>query len=307
MLRRLLAIALIFLAGIVCALPACSSHPAAGGKPVVMCTIFAYYDAARAIADGKLDVRILLPKDNSPHDYEANINDKVSVAQANLYIKNGMGLDDHFDKLLEGSHAKVLNISQKIPDDMLLQTQEISLDNTNADAPAVVNPHIWLDPLIQMKAAEAIRDALIELDPADKAVFEENTKKYLADLEKLDMDFKAAAATFKSKEFIGFHSAYAYLARRYGLRQIASIEELPGSDVTIAQSLKIIQLIKERHIRFIAVETALSGQGAKKIEEETGAKEIVLQPLETYDDPADTYTIYMRRNLEALKTALGGT
>jgi zinc transport system substrate-binding protein len=293
-------------------LASCNSTRASSGKPVVLCTIFAYYDAARAIAGDRMDVRILIPAGGSPHDYETTVNDKVLAAQANLYVKNGLALDDQFDKLLDGSRAKILNVSEHIPKDLFLTTQELSLDEAASTAPATrtagaaVNPHIWLDPQIQIKATELIRDAIIDLDPADRQTFEKNAAAYTDDLNKLDADFKSETATFKNKDFIGFHSAYEYLARRYGLHQIASIEELPGSEITIDQSQKIIKLIQQRHIKYIAVENAFSGSSAKMIEQQTGVKEIVLQPLETYDNAADTYVKYMRANLQALKTALNG-
>jgi zinc transport system substrate-binding protein len=298
---------------------ACGSNAGSGGKPVVLCSIFAYFDAARAIGGEQFDVRVLMPVAKSPHEYESTVSDKITVSKAVLYVKNGMGLDDRFDKLLDGSKAQVVTISDALPKSMLLQTDEMSLDEEgtqpgaghahegeHAHGGAYLNPHIWLDPQIQMKAAEAIRDAMIHLDPANKAAFEQNATKYLDDLRKLDADLRAETAAFKNKDFIGFHSAYDYLAHRYGLRQIASIEELPGSDVTVAQTDKLIRLIKDKGIKYIAVESAFSANSAALIERETGAKEIILQPLETYDDAKDTYIGYMRKNLEALKTMLGG-
>jgi zinc transport system substrate-binding protein len=291
-------------------LQGCESR-SSSGKPVVLCSIFAYYDAARAIAGDKLDVQILIPPSTSPHEYEATPEDKKAAYRAALYVKNGLDLDDRFDKLFDGSKAKVISISDRIPKDMLLTSQELSLDEAASKpgaarpASAVVNPHIWLDPQVQLKAAEMIRDAMMELDPADKDVFQQNAGKYMDALTKLDADFKAEMAAVKTRDFIGFHSAYEYMAHRYGLRQIASIEELPGADITVDQTRKIIQLIQQRQIKYIAVETAFSGNSAKLIEEQTGAKEIVLQPLETYDNVQDTYEKYMRENMQALKTALG--
>jgi zinc transport system substrate-binding protein len=290
---------------------ACESNAAPSGKPIVLCSIFAYYDAARAIAGDKLDLRILMPPARSPHEYETTPEDKKAAYRAALYVKNGMYLDDRFDKLFDGSKAKIVTVSVRIPKGMLLSTQEISLDQAASSAAesgapkAALNPHIWLDPQIQIKAAEVIRDAMMELDPTDKGVFQQNAARYIDDLKKLDADFKTAMAAVKSNDFIGFHSAYEYLARRYGLRQIASIEELPGTDITVEQTKKIIQLIQQRHIKYIAVETAFSGSSAKLIEEQTGARQIVLQPLETYDNIQDTYEKYMRENMKALTTVLG--
>ncbi len=277
------------------------------GKPVVLATIFSYYDAARAIGGDVIEAEILIPPAASPHEYDPSPRDKAKFAHAKIYIKNGMGLDDRFDKMLEGNSPKIITVSQEIPQDIILKTAEVPLDpgQTTAPVEATINPHIWLDPMVQKIAAEKIRDALIEIDPADKAKFEANAKAYLDQLDQLDKDFKEATSHFATKEFIGFHSAYEYLAKRYGLTQIASIEELPGSGISVAQAERIIKLIQDHHIKYIAMETALSGQSAAIIKDRTGVQTIILQPLESYDNLTDTYFSLMRSNLQALKTALG--
>ena len=133
-----------------------------------------------------------------------------------------------------------------------------------------------------------------------------NAEKYIGDLKKLDADFQTEMATVKTKDFIGFHSAYEYLAHRYGLHQVASIEEVPGTGLSPAQAQKIINLIKTDHIHYIAIESAFPESATKIIESETGVKTIILQPLETYDDANASYDSYMRDNLKALQTALNG-
>src|SRR4051812_31343035 len=96
---------------------ACGGGGAAAGdgKPGVLCSIFSYFDAARAIGGDKVDAKILLPPATSPHDYEASTSDRVLVSQAALFIKNGMGLDDRFDKMVAASKARVLTISDWVP------------------------------------------------------------------------------------------------------------------------------------------------------------------------------------------------
>jgi zinc/manganese transport system substrate-binding protein len=192
----------------------------------------------------------------------------------------------------------------------VLKTQETPLTPPTGTAPAdaakpLVNPHIWLDPLIQINAANRIRDALITLDPADKATFEANAAKYDADLQKLHADFKTACAAFPKKEFIGFHSAYAYLARRYGLRQVASLEEVPEQGLSRAQIDRVIALIKDQHITVLFTEDAFPVQAANEIATATRVQLGVLQPLETYTSLKDTYVSLMRKNLEELTRTLG--
>ena len=305
---------LVIVAGAVAlaALSGCKSK-AADTRPTAVATIFSYYDALRAIGGADVNCVILLPARKSPHDYAPTVGDRVSVAKAKLVIKNGLLIDNWVDKLLdEAPSAAVVDVGQVLKEHGIqpLHTEEVSVTPASETKPgesedvSAGNPHIWLDPRVQAMAAEAIRDALVKMDPAHKDGYESRAKAYLEDLGKLDQDFAQAAKEFKRKDFIGFHSAYAYLARRYGLNQVASVEEIPDQGPSQAQLINIIKLIQEKHIKAIFTETAFETKVMDKIVEETGVKPGVLQPLETYDTLDQTYTSLMRENLEALKAAL---
>ncbi len=317
--------------------PACSKSeaPAAKGKPQAVATIFAYYDILRSVGGDRISSRVLIPPRTSPHDYSSNVQDKLDVTHADLIVKNGLGLDDWVDRLASTSKAAVVTVGK---DADVLKTVVTELDDDHDakegdkapaakkedakkdddhdhdhaghehhhdHAPGMGNPHIWLDPQVQMKATEAVRDALIKIDPAGTEIYKANADKYLSDLKQLDSDFKSAVASFKTREFIGFHSAYDYLARRYSLVQAASLEELPGSGISPAQAQKIINMIKEKNVKVIFTETALDSRGADIIIRNTGVKTAILQPIETYDNMNDSYVSLMRQNLENLKQALG--
>lgn len=295
-------------------------------RPKAIATIFSYYDILRSVGGDRVDSRILIPARTSPHEFDPSVQDKIEVTRANLIIKNGLGLDDWIDKLGSQSKATVITVSKNAS---VLKTVVTELDEDDHDhdhdkdkkedgrkedkheghhhdhGPDASNPHIWLDPIVQMKATEAIRDALIKIDPAGKEIYKANADKYLADLKQLDSDFKSTIGKFKVKNFIGFHSAYDYLARRYGLKQVASLEEVPGSGVSPAQAQKIIKLIKDNKIKVIFTETAFDARSADLIIRNTGVKTAILQPIETYDNVNDSYISLMRQNLENLKQALG--
>lgn len=282
-------------------------------RPTAVATIFAYYDALRAIGGADVNCVILLPPRQSPHEYVPTPQDRVSIAKASLVVKNGLMIDNWVDKLLdEAPSAAVVDVGQVVKERGIkpLQTEEVSVTPASETKPgededvSAGNPHIWLDPRVQAMAAEAIRDALVKMDPAHKEGYESRAKAYLEDLRKLDQDFAQAAKGFKRKDFIGFHSAYAYLAQRYGLNQVASVEELPDQGPSPAQLKNIIDLIREKHIKVIFTESAFEPKAANRIVDETGVKTGVLQPLETYDSLDQTYTSLMRANLEALKAAL---
>ncbi len=291
----------------------CQPKSSGAQKPVAVSTIFAYYDALRFIGGDDIEAVILLPPHQSPHGYEPTIQDRAAVSKGALLIKNGLSIDVWADKLISANPSiRVLDISKALASKGLapVKTEEVSItpqseqSASEGEDVSAGNPHIWLDPRVQMLAAEVIRDALVQIDPPHAADYKARAAKYLDELKKLDEDFAAAAAQFKQREFIGFHSAYDYLARRYGLKQVASVEELPGEGPSLAQQAQIIRLIQEKHIKVIFLENAFPAQAADKILRETGAKTGILQPLETYDSPDQTYVSLMRENLKSLERAL---
>jgi len=285
-----------------------------GDKPTAVTAIFSYYDALRAIGGDDVNVVILLPPGSSPHEYEPTLKDKVTMSRAKLMVANGLNIDNWFLKMTgENSDAVVINVSDLLTAKGIqpLHTEEVSVTDPKdkkagepAEDVSAGNPHIWLDPRVQGMAAAAIRDALIKIDPAHAEGYKTRADVYLKQLDQLDADFTAAASTFKQKDFIGFHSAYAYLARRYGLNQVASVEEIPGEGPTISQTLNIIKLIKDKNIHVVFTENAFPAKAMDMIVRETGVSTSVLQPLETYDDASQTYVSLMRQNLEAFKKVL---
>ena len=158
----------------------CKSAPKpATGKPIAVATIFAYYDALRTIAGQNADCVILLPPNKSPHEYEPTVQDRVTVSKASLVVRNGLLIDNWVDGLVAGnSSAVVVDVSEVLKREgmqrgvELLHTEEISVtpaseaSTQKAEDVSAGNPHIWLDPRVQAMASEAIRDALVRVDPA---------------------------------------------------------------------------------------------------------------------------------------------
>jgi ABC-type Zn uptake system ZnuABC Zn-binding protein ZnuA len=295
--------AIVCLLGAVLPVSACSPAAPPSGKPTVVATIFSYYDALRAIGGDDVHAVLLLPQGTSPHDFLPAAKDKGPVSEARLILKAGLGLDPWIDRLdNDNPNATVLDIGAGLE---AIQTEEIALPGQQKEEESAAgNPHVWLDPLNQIKAAELIRGALIKIDPAHQAAYTQRAAAYVADLRQLDADFAAAAKTFKHKDFVGFHSAYAYLARRYGLRQVASIQELGAGGMNPAQIQKVIEIIKTDHVPVVFSETAFDAKQANIVVQATGVKLGTLQPLETYDDLQDTYVKLMRENLDQLARAM---
>jgi zinc transport system substrate-binding protein len=124
-------------------------------------------------------------------------------------------------------------------------------------------------------------------------------------LKSLDAEIKSETESFSSREFITFHPAWTYFARRYGLVEAAVIEEAPGKEPTTKEQMRIIDLVKELNVKAIFAEPQFSTKAADAIAEDSGAKVLLLDPI---GGPKladrDSYIAMMRYNVGQMGEAM---
>ncbi|WP_458461172.1 metal ABC transporter solute-binding protein, Zn/Mn family [Paenibacillus sp.] len=171
-----------------------------------------------------------------------------------------------------------------------------------------LDPHVWLSPALAIKEVRNIEAGLAQAAPEHAEQFKQNADAYVAQLESLDQDFKAAVTDSKRKDFITQHAAFGYLAQEYGLQQVPIAGLSPEQEPSAAQMASVIDFAKEHQVKTIFFETLVSSKVSETIASEVGAKTAVLNPIEglTEEEIAAgmDYISVMRQNLEALKLAL---
>lgn len=170
------------------------------------------------------------------------------------------------------------------------------------------DPHVWISPKISQNLALSIKNTLVETAPDHKETFEKNYEQLIAELQTLDADFEEMAHDAPNKTFFVSHAAFGYIANTYGLEQIA-IAGLNSQDEPSQKELtKIIDLAKEKDVKYILFEQNVSSKLTEVIQKEVGAESLVLHNLGVLskEDVAnnETYFTLMKRNLDTLKTVL---
>ncbi|MFF5972089.1 metal ABC transporter substrate-binding protein [Streptomyces sp. NPDC012769] len=172
---------------------------------------------------------------------------------------------------------------------------------------AGADPHIWLDPVKYAEVAKGFGSALEKADPAHAADYKKNTDALVKKLGDLDTAFRDGLKNTTTKTFITTHSAFGYLAERYGLEQegISGID--PESEPSPARMKELQDIAKKDKVSTVFFETLASDKTAKTLANDTGLKTDVLDPLEgiTEQSKGDDYIEVMESNLAALKKALG--
>ncbi|MCW2748222.1 MAG: zinc transporter substrate-binding protein, partial [Nocardioidaceae bacterium] len=168
-----------------------------------------------------------------------------------------------------------------------------------------IDPHIWLDPFNMEKIADAVTAKLVALDPDQASTYEANATTFKTALAALDASYRTGLATCETREIVTSHAAFAYLANRYGLHQIAIAGIDPSNEPSPAQLADITDHVKRNKITTVFTEELVSPAVAKTVANATGASLATLDPIEGLgkETSDQTYLTLMKRNLTALMKA----
>jgi zinc transport system substrate-binding protein len=268
------------------ALVACGSGSAGGsgsGKETVVAAFYPLAFAASEIGGDSVDVKNLTPPGAEPHDIEVSPQDVAEVRDADLVLLLGHG----FQPQLEDAAGNADNVA-------------LLLDTPGLDVHSNEDPHVWLDPVRYARVVERIGRLL------GKPAAANELEKRLADL---DTEYRVGLAHCARHEIVTSHEAFAYLAERYGLEQIAITGLSPEAEPEPGKLQDVVDLVRAHGVTTIYFETLVSPRIAETVARETGAKTAVLNPIEglTEEDASkgEDYFSLMRANLSSLRAGLG--
>ena len=257
----------------------------------VLTTIAPLYSFAKNIAGDAATVENLLPSGTDPHEYSLNPGDLIKITQAQIIIKNGIGLETWLDKLIADQ-------SPSSGGKPIVVDSASGINIINSD------PHIWLSPRNAIIQVKNISEALIKADPVNSNIYRKNAADYLKRLENLDREITDIIGKLGKKEFVPLHSAFLYFARDYGLRQAAVIQEFPDKEPTPGHISDVINIIRANNIKFIFSEPGVSNKIVEMLARDLRLQVYRLDTIETGVLSPEFYEERMRANLEAFKTAL---
>ena len=271
-------------------LAGCGEGSSSGNRPTVVASFYPLAWAAERIAGPGVRVVNLTPAGAEPHDLELTPSDIETIEGAQLVLYLGHGFQPAVEKAAEDRSGPSLD---------LLAGQRLSA-GTGGEEGGGVDPHVWLDPVRFARIALTIGAAL-HRERAAEAV--------AASLRALDAEYRAGLRDCERNELVTSHAAFGYLAKRYGLRQVALTGLSPEAEPSPRDLEALVDEVRNSGATTVFFETLVSPRLAQTVAREAGAKTAVLDPVEglTDDEVAagDDYVTVMRRNLSTLRQALG--
>ena len=288
--------------------PQSNSTQGTTGKIKVMTTIYPVYEFTSKVGGDKVDVSMLIAPGVEPHDWEPTAQDLIKIRSGKLFLYHGTGLEP-IDKILKKDvigETKTVEVSKGI--NALAKSADNEEEEHEEHKESKLDPHIWLDPVYAQQEVNNIVEALIEMDPQNADYYKKNAQAYNKELAQLDQDYKTGLSNVAHKDIITSHSAFAYLAKRYNLQQVGIMGLSPDAEPTPDKMAKVIDFCREHNIKYIFFESLVSPKLSETIAKATGAKLLVLNPIESITNDQKSqgkdYISIMRENLANLQTAL---
>lgn len=269
------------------------------------------YEFAKQVGGEFVDVTVMVPAGTEPHDWEPTPKDVAKVQDADVFVYNGAGFESWVTNVLgsvDTGKLQVVEASKGIP---LLENKDDNHDGKQDEGSAQAenhDPHVWLDPVLAQQEVNTIADALMAKDATHAAEYKKNADAFTAKLAELDAHFQAGTSKAAKKEFVTAHTAFGYLAKRYGLTQVAIAGLSPEQEPSAGEMKDIVAFAKGHQVKTIFFETLASPKVAETVAREVGAQTAVLNPLEGLTEQEKSqgldYIGVQKKNLEALQAAL---
>jgi zinc transport system substrate-binding protein len=273
----------------------------AGGKINVFVGIepIAYF--VERVGGPLVEVSVLVGPGQDPHTFEPTPKLMAKLARAKVFFNLGFPFEETLVKKLGATfkNAEIVNMQKGIelrPVNEQDGDHHAVEEHGHAHEADALDRHTWLDPKLARIQAGTIADALIQIDPKNRELYEANLKKFQADLDRIHEQLKEALAPVKGKSFFVFHPAFGYFAHEYGLQQVAV--EIDGKEPTARQLARLIKDAKKHDVRVIFVQPQFPKKNAENLAESIGGAVVPI------DDLARDYVTNLAEIAKKLKSAL---
>ena len=264
-------------------------------------------DAVRNVGGNHVRVVALMGPGVDPHLYKATQGDLAKLREANIIFYNGLHLEGRMGEVFRtmAERLPTIAVAESIPKELLRQPPEFE---GNYD------PHVWFDVNLWIYVVQKIRDVLSEQDPAHRADYAANAAAYLEQLKQLDTYIREQIAKIPEPQrlLVTAHDAFGYFGRAYGIEVMGIQGISTASDYGLQDLNQLAEILANRKVKAVFVETSVSPRSVEALVEGTRAKghdikiggKLYSDALGEEGTPEGTYIGMVRHNVDTIVKAL---
>ncbi len=286
------------------------------GKLRAVATTSIIADIVSQIGGEAITLTPLMEPGEDPHSYEPSAADLTAVARAHVIFVNGWDLEESLVADLENisEGAPLVPVSAGVKPLKVAPNPVDDETEKHEGNPSSIDPHTWLDPHLMRQWVKNVEQTLARLDPANAALYEQNTDSYLTELEELIAyyDQRVASIPVERRKLVTNHDSFGYFARAYDFSIIGTVVPAASTlaEPSATELARLVEAMERETVCIIFAETTANDQLAEAISAELeGCPEVQIIHLFTgalgpLGGDADSYLKMMRVNIDAIADAL---
>ena len=266
-------------------------------------------DAARNVGGDLVTVEALMGPGIDPHSYRQTRTDIVAMSRADIVLWHGLYLEAQLEEFLLqlAEDNRVVAVAERLPDTALI---------AHDDYEGKFDPHVWMDPALWAQVVGAVRDALSEARPDAAEAFAANADAYIAEVEALGAYAARVLGSVPAdnRVLLTSHDAFNYFGAAYDFDVVGIQGISTESEAGLQRIATLVDLLVERGIGAVFVETSVSDRNIRALVEGARARghDVVIGgslfsdamgPPGTYEG---TYIGMIDHNATTVAAALGG-
>lgn len=288
-------------------------HAQTSGSPQPVRTVASFSilgDLVQQVGGERVRVDVLVPAGADAHVFQPKPSQARLVGQAQVVFSNGLGFEGWIQRLLKsgGFHGQHVVVSDGI---QALPAPEQGHAEHDHHGHGSQDPHAWQSVPNAIHFVHRIAAGLCQADAAGCPVYENNARRYVAELEQLDQLIRQswAAVPEAERKVLTSHDAFGYYARAYGVQFLAPQGVSTDSEASARGVARLIRQIKSERIKALFVENIANPRLIEQIARETGVRmsgELYSDALSPKETPAGSYVALMRHNTALMVKSIQG-
>ena len=269
-------------------------------------------DLVTQIGGEKVDSVAIVGPEGDAHSFEPRPSDAKFLLGADLVIVNGLGFEVWLAKLAQAADYKgqIIEAIKGVPLRPYVESHAGEAEPHDDDHNhGEYDPHAWQSLVHIQRYIQNIRQALVDLDPDNKAYYDQRTQDYLKQINDLHQRLlvEFSRLTDSQRTVVSSHDAFGYLGQAYGIEFISLLGASNQAEPSAKELAALIAYMREHQVQAIFMENISSPKLLEQIARETDAvigKTLYSDALAKPPHVADTYLGMMRWNTTALLEAL---
>lgn len=271
----------------------------------VVTTTPVLYSLTVKVLGARGSVTNLVPPGVSPENYALRPQDAAALERADVLVTNGLNFEQFLESVIDQARQRGVHV---IVASEGIETKPIvghHREEGSREERLGPDPHVWVDPLRAKRMVGNIARGLAVADSTNAAAYQRSVSTAEAALDALDKEFRAALALLADRRFIAFHPAWGYFAERYGLEQIAVVEEFPGKEPTAQELYQLSARVRATGVQVLFSEPQFSPKIVEALARDLGLTVSEVNP-EGGELSPQGYENFMRENVRVFRLALRG-